>query len=310
MAVILEATHLGKYFRNQWNFRRFSVLEDLSMALDEGEIFGLIGHNGAGKTTTFKLILGLLKPSSGTVTFRGQPLNPAARAAIGFLPEQPYFYDYLTVEETLDFYARLYGLAGASRRARVAEVIDQVQLAHKRRAPLRALSKGTLQRVGIAQAILNHPRLVILDEPMSGLDPAGRRQMRELIQSLRAAGTTVIFSSHILPDAEALCDRVGILAKGRLREIVELRRATGPDAYELAASALTPAVVQALERIAGSAPCANGGNWMVRLPDGNAVRAAVDVIRDANGLIEALTPIHTSLEERFLSYVGTSTALD
>lgn len=310
MAVMLEATSLSKFFRNQWNFRRFPVLEDLTLTLDEGEIFGLIGHNGAGKTTSFKLILGLLRPSGGTVTFRGKPLSTAARAEIGFLPEQPYFYDYLTVEETLDFYGRLYGMRGAARRARVAEVIDQVQLGHKRSASLRTLSKGTLQRVGVAQAILNRPRLVILDEPMSGLDPAGRRHMRELIQSLRCDGTAVIFSSHILPDAEALCNRVGILAKGRLREIVQLHTGATPDAYDLAATDLTPSVLQALERIAGRPVHANGGNWIVRLPHGEAVRNAIDTIRDANGLIETLTPVHTSLEERFLSYVGTTATLE
>ena len=150
MAAILETHQLAKYFRNQWTWRRFSVLRDVSLQIEEGEIFGLIGPNGAGKTTTFKLLLGLLRPSAGTIRFAGRPLDASARAAIGFLPEQSYFYEYLTVRETLDLSARLHGLPGAERRRRIAEVIEQVQLGAKQRAALRTLSKGTLQRVGVA----------------------------------------------------------------------------------------------------------------------------------------------------------------
>src|SRR5262245_34262102 len=181
MAHVLEIDGLTKRFRSNWTFRSVTALDGLTLTLEEGEIFGLVGHNGAGKTTTFKLLLGFLTPTAGRVLFRGRPLDTAARGAIGFLPEQPYFYDYLTVEEMLGFYASLYGLGGAERRRRVAAVIDEVRLGHKRRAALRTLSKGSLQRVGIAQAILNRPRLLILDEPMSGLDPAGRAEMRGLI---------------------------------------------------------------------------------------------------------------------------------
>jgi ABC-2 type transport system ATP-binding protein len=224
------------------------TLNGLSFAVEEGEIFGIIGHNGAGKTTMFKLLLGLLRPSAGTVTFDGAPLTPDARAAIGFLPEHPYFYDYLTVAESLDFYARLYGMRAAARQQRIAEIVEQVQLGPKLRASLRTLSKGTLQRVGIAQAIMNQPRLVILDEPMSGLDPAGRHHMREIIQSLQHAGTTVIFSSHVLPDAEALCSRVGIIANGRLREIVVLNHARQPEAYVMAVTGVESETLQTLER--------------------------------------------------------------
>ncbi|HUI28278.1 MAG TPA: ABC transporter ATP-binding protein [Candidatus Kryptonia bacterium] len=310
MDAILQARGLTKYYRHQWNFRRICVLDRLDLQVNPGEIFGLIGPNGAGKTTTFKLIVGLLRPSAGEVTFCGAPLHAAARSAIGFLPEQPYFYDYLTVSETLDFYARLYGLPANTRRQRVAAVIERVQLAHKRDSALGTLSKGTLQRVGIAQAIMCEPRLVILDEPMSGLDPAGRRYMRELILSLQQNGATVIFSSHILPDAEALCSRVGILTQGRLREIVDLRGDTATTAYVLTVRSADADTVAVIERIGGRASPINGTQWQFLLPDSKAVSAALDAVRARNCAVESLTPAHPSLEERFLAQVGQASNLD
>lgn len=299
MAAILEAHGLTKHFRDHWTFRRIPVLEQLDLRLESGEIFGLIGPNGSGKTTTLKLILGLLRPTCGTLTFSGRPVDAAARAAIGFLPEHPYFYDYLTVEETLVFFARLYGLSGSERRERVPELMQRLRLTPKRRAPMRTLSKGTLQRVGIAQAIMNRPRLLILDEPMSGLDPAGRRHMRELIRAERAAGTTVVFSSHILPDAEAICDRVGILAQGRLRDIVELRGGADAMGYLMEVRRVSADTLAAIQQMA-TAPASNeGDSWQVRLPGPEAVRAAVEAVHAGRGVIESLTPMRPSLEERF-----------
>lgn len=309
-AALLELRGLSKYFRHTWTMRRIMALQDLDLAVARGEIFGLIGHNGAGKTTTFKCLLGLLRPSAGAVRFAGGPLGVRERAAIGFLPEQPYFYDYLTVTETLRLYASLYGLHGRAARARVAEVIERVQLGHKRRAALRSLSKGTLQRVGIAQAILNQPALLILDEPMSGLDPTGRHAMRELVRELHAAGTTVIFSSHVLPDAEALCDRVAILAGGRLREIVDLRHAHGAHLYQLTVSSVGPDTLAALARLAGTAPVRGDSGWSVRLPGSQAIAPALDLVRGAGGTIESLVPVHPSLEERFLAHAGAARQLD
>lgn len=310
MAAILEVRELTKIVRDPWTMRRTCILDALDVTLDEGELFGLIGHNGAGKTTTFNLLLGFLRPTRGTVRFRGRPLDTAARAAIGFLPEQPYFYDYLTVEETLVFYANLHGLHGAACRARVDELVALVHLEPKRRARLRTLSKGTLQRVGIAQAILNRPRLVILDEPMSGLDPAGRHHMRELIRGLQRDGTTVVFSSHVLPDAEALCSRVGILARGRLRDVVDVRRDVDPSAYLLAVRHVSAETLATLAGIAKAAPVAEGETWRVRLGGRETVHAALDAVRRAQATIESLTPVHASLEERFLAYVKDEGALD
>jgi ABC-2 type transport system ATP-binding protein len=309
-ATILALQGLTKDYRHNWTMRRLRVLDGLDLAVERGEIFGLIGPNGAGKTTTFKCLLGLLRPSSGQVLFDGRPLGVRERAAIGFLPEQPYFYDYLTVEETLRLYANLYGLHGRAARSRVAEVIERVRLDHKRRAALRSLSKGTMQRVGIAQAILNHPQLLILDEPMSGLDPTGRHAMRELVRELHDAGTTVIFSSHVLPDAEALCDRVAILVGGRLREIVDLRGARDAHLYQLTVSSIAADTLAALERLAGTAPMADGSAWHLRLPGSALIGPALDLVRSAGGHIESLVPVHPSLEERFLVHAGQTRTLD
>jgi len=310
MTPILEIRSLTKCFRHNWTLRQFVALEQLDLDVRQGEILGLIGPNGAGKTTTFKVVLGLLRPTSGRIQFQGAPLSTAARAAIGFLPEQPYFYDYLTVHETLTMYGRLYGLSGSALGQRVAQVTERVQLGHKRGARVRSLSKGTLQRVGIAQAILNQPDLLILDEPMSGLDPIGRHTMRELIRELRAGGTTVIFSSHILPDAEALCDRVAILTRGMLREVIDLRAGNGEQAYHLTVSGVAVEALGALARLTNSTPQAAGGAWRIRVSGSSVVGPALDLVRSAAGSVDSLVPVHASLEERFLEHVGHGQPVD
>jgi len=310
MSDLLELRGLTKHVRDHWTMRRTCILESVDLGIHEGELFGLIGHNGAGKTTTFKLVLGFLRPSAGSVLFAGRPLGTQARRHIGFLPESPYFYDYLTVEEALGFYANLYGLTAAAGRDRCEELLAQLHLASKRRATLRTLSKGTLQRLGVAQAILARPRLLILDEPMSGLDPAGRHHMRELIRSLQQDGTTVLFSSHILPDAEALCSRVGILARGKLRDVVRLDHDADPSAYLLAVRRVSADTLDVLERLAAAPPQNQGDTWQVQLPDSAAVRAAMDALRASSASVESLTPLRASLEERFLAYVSEHEELD
>lgn len=310
MPAILELQGLTKHFRSNWTMRRFVALDGLELAVPAGEVLGLIGPNGAGKTTTFKLVLGLLRPTRGTVLFRGKPLTAAARAAIGFLPEQPYFYDYLTVQEMLTMYGGLQGLHGRALRQRVTAVIDEVQLGHKRRAALRSLSKGTLQRVGIAQAIIHDPELLILDEPMSGLDPIGRRAMRELIRARNRAGASVIFSSHILPDAEALCDRVAILTQGRVREVIDLHAQMNGQMYQLTVSNVAADTLAALERLTGNAPSPSGTTWGIRLSGTDTLGPALELIRNATGSVDSVVPVHSSLEERFLSHIGHAAHLD
>jgi ABC-2 type transport system ATP-binding protein len=310
--ALLEAVDLCKVYRHQWTMRPVRALENLSLSLREGEVFGLIGPNGAGKTTTIKLLLALLRPTRGRVEFRGLPVSSSrARRGMGFLPEQAYFYDYLTVEETLRFYAQLCGLSPADRRQRIAELIERLQLGPFRRRTMRQLSKGNLQRVGIAQAILHRPELAILDEPMSGLDPGGRKEMRDLIASLRSEGTTVIFSSHILPDAEALCDRVAIMVGGRLRDVLELSPDDhSPGPFLVSASGLSPAKVAELGRISLRPPAGGPKRWQFHLADRAAAERVVGAIVAAGGFIESLQPVNLSLEERFLSYVRQGPSAD
>src|SRR6188472_3831345 len=245
-----------------WRKRPYRALDALSLEVQAGEIFGFLGPNGAGKTTTLKLLMQLVYPTSGTASILGRPLGAVeTKRRIGFLPENPYFYDYLTAEELLTYFASLFGYRGVERRARAARMLDEVGLGAERRLPLRKFSKGMLQRVGIAQALINEPELVFLDEPMSGLDPLGRREIRELILRLRDRGCTVFFSSHVLSDAEALCSRVAILARGRL---ITAGRLTDMLAFqihgwELVLSHVSEELVQALER---------AGRRLVRLSEG------------------------------------------
>ena len=200
-----------------WRKRPYRALDHLTLDVEAGEVFGFLGPNGAGKTTTLKLLMQLVYPSEGRAEILGRPVGDlSVKHRIGYLPENPYFYDHLTAEELLTYYATLFGIRGAERAARAARLLDEVGVGAERRLQLRKFSKGMLQRVGIAQALINNPELIILDEPMSGLDPLGRRDVRTLILRLRDEGRTVFFSSHVLSDAEALCSRVAILAKGRL----------------------------------------------------------------------------------------------
>ena len=197
-----------------WRKRPKRALLPLNLAVEEGEVFGFLGPNGAGKTTTLKLLMGLVFPTAGSARILGMAIDdPRVKAQIGYLPEQPYFYDYLTAGELLHYYGQLSGVAAGERSARVGEVLELVGLTDAAHLQLRKFSKGMLQRVGIAQAILHKPRVIFLDEPMSGLDPIGRREVRDLIERLKQEGRTVFFSTHILSDAEALCDRVAVVQR-------------------------------------------------------------------------------------------------
>src|SRR6476659_1759379 len=200
-----------------WRPRPYRALDRLSLDVATGDVFGFLGPNGAGKTTTLKLLMQLVFPTSGDAEILGRPAGDVGvRRRIGYLPENPYFYDHLTAEELLDYYGRLFRMPAADRRKRIAATLDRLGVGAERRMALRKFSKGMLQRVGLAQALLNDPEVLFLDEPMSGLDPLGRRDVRALMLELRDAGRTIFFSSHILSDAEALCSRVAIVAKGRL----------------------------------------------------------------------------------------------
>jgi ABC-2 type transport system ATP-binding protein len=231
--AVLRAEGLAKTFVFGFWRRKVHALEELSLEVQPGEIFGFLGPNGAGKTTTIKLLMGLCHPTAGRVEVFGRPVpDPAAQARLGFLPENPYFYDYLSGIELLDLCGRLCGLAGPERRTRAERLLGRVGLAEAATRPLRKYSKGMLQRLGLAQALINDPELVVLDEPMTGLDPLGRKEIRDLIAELRREGRTVFFSTHILPDVELLCDRVGIIARGRLRDVGPLESLLSPRVLE------------------------------------------------------------------------------
>ena len=281
---------LVKVLRGHLGIGRTVAVDGLELTVRRGEIFGLLGPNGAGKTTTLKLMLGLLRPDRGRVSLLGRSCDdPAARARVGFLPENPYFYDYLTAGEFLDFYGRLQGMPSTERTKRVSAALARVGLAGRDRVALRKFSKGMTQRLGLAQAIQHEPELVILDEPMSGLDPVGRREVRDLILSLREEGRTVFFSSHILQDAELLCDRAVILRDGRVRWSGDVRSLAGSSVrwFEVV---LRGAVAQDLpgERVsvAGDEVFYNHG------PNVMAVR------------IDSVWPRRETLEDLFLREIG------
>src|SRR5690349_21880850 len=217
----LEIQGLAKdYAVGFWKKTSRTALKSLHLNITQGETFGFLGPNGAGKTTTLKLLMGIIFPTSGTATILGRDISdPEIKRKVGFLPEQPYFYDYLSAPELLDYYARLSGVPAGARHKRIEELLERVGLPDVGNKQLRKFSKGMLQRVGIAQAIIHDPEIVFLDEPMSGLDPIGRREIRELLQDLKDQGKTIFFSTHILSDAEALCDRVAVIHKGELRGV-------------------------------------------------------------------------------------------
>src|SRR5215470_42601 len=217
----IETENLCKEYPHGFlHLKKRTSLDGLTMHVQNAEVFGLLGPNGAGKSTTIKLLMAIIFPTAGRARIFGKPVSDVGiHRDIGYLPEQPYFYDYLTASEVLDYFARFHGFSAAERAERVRQMLKKVGLETAGKIQLRKYSKGMLQRVGLAQAILHNPKLVILDEPMSGLDPVGRREVRDIILELKNAGKTILFSTHILPDAEMLCDRVGVIAGGKLRGV-------------------------------------------------------------------------------------------
>jgi len=279
------------------------ALDALTFDVQPGEIFGLLGPNGAGKTTTLKLLLQLLFPTAGRAELLGRPAGDVdARRRLGYLPEHPYFYDYLTAEELLEYFGRLFGLAPAARRARAAALLDDVGIGAERRLPLRKFSKGMLQRVGLAQALINEPELLILDEPMSGLDPIGRRDVRNLIARLHGEGRTILFSSHILSDAEALCSRIAILANGRLAASGPLRDLLSEHVrgWEILARGLGDATRASLAARSASITPLAGGLWQIVLPASARPEPIIAELAAAGATLVSASPRLETLEEVFV----------
>ena len=281
------------------------AVSDLSLQVREGEIFGFLGPNGAGKTTSVKLLLALVAPTSGTGQVLGAPLGDrAARARIGFLPEHFRFHETLTATELLRFHGRLYGLRGASLEARVDRLLTRVDLIDAADRPLRGYSKGMLQRVGLAQALLNDPQLVFLDEPTSGLDPLGRLLVRDIMSELRADGVTVFLNSHLLGEVEATCDRVVFVRRGR---VVEERRLSGPIEVldlELRVAPVTSAIVEGLSRFGSHIVQPRPDVITLRTENEAAVPAIVSWLVQQGVQIHAVQPRRKSLEDVFLDVMG------
>jgi ABC-2 type transport system ATP-binding protein len=290
-----------------WRPRPYRALDSLNLEVATGETFGFLGPNGAGKTTTLKLLMQLIFPTSGRAEILGRPVGDVdVKRRIGYLPESPYFYDYLTAEELLDYFASLFGYDRAERRRRVSALLDLVGIAAERRLPLRKFSKGMVQRVGIAQALINDPEVVFLDEPMSGLDPLGRREVRNLILSLRDRGCTVFFSSHVLSDAEALCNRVAVLAHGKLvasGEIADLQ-AFSIRGWELIVSGLGADLLERHRvRVQRVTPLGEQ-RYSLELPLEPAPELLLRDLIGGGAQLVSLNPIRDTLEDFFVKKVA------
>jgi ABC-2 type transport system ATP-binding protein len=302
----LQIKALTKEFRLGFRREKVLALDRLDLEVAQGEIFGFLGPNGAGKTTTLKLLMGLLYPTSGTAWLLEKQLGDnEVKHKIGFLPESPYFYEYLTAREFLAFYGQLFGMAGKILAQKVDGLLETVNLAPVRHLPLRKFSKGMLQRMGLAQALINDPELVILDEPMSGLDPIGRRDVRDIIMHLKDQGKTVFFSSHILPDVEMICDRVGILVKGRLRAVGTVHDLVGSSAVasvEIVVEDMAEAGIQAAEEL-GAKVVRSGRQALIKVTDKGHVDPLLAQILRHKGRLVSLVPHKRSLEDLFLEEV-------
>jgi len=310
--VILKLDNLQKHFRSHWTFRPIEALKQASLEVYRGESFGFLGHNGAGKTTAIKCIVGLIHKTGGNILFEGKELTSAEqRKQLGYLPEQPYFYDHLTVEETLDFFARLHGFKNPQRKQLVQSTLERVGLEDRLKSSVRALSKGLQQRLGFAQAIINSPTLLLLDEPFSGLDPIGRHDMRNLIMSLKQEGTTIFMSSHILSDVEYICDRVSIMSQGELKKVFSLRESKQlfGQTYQLSVclaehsddfheNLLQLTSSYAIDKVVA------GTLYRCHFDDYDAAQAAISLSVAAGAVIEQFESQGLSLEDIFINVTG------
>jgi len=298
----IEIENLSKEYPYGFlHLKKKMSLEGLTMRVEEGEVFGFLGPNGAGKSTTIKLLMRIIFPSSGTARIQGKSIEDVSmHQSVGYLPEQPYFYDYLTAAEVLDYFATFHGLSASDRRERVQRMLKKVGLETAGKIQLRKYSKGMLQRVGLAQAILHDPQVVVLDEPMSGLDPLGRREIRDIILELKREGKTVLFSTHVLSDAEMLCDRVGVIVGGKLRgvgapnELVDIKSHGMEILFELGAGSVAQGLLERATR--------TGGRYRVQCAE-EELYSVVDQLKASSARILAVTQLKPTLEEYFMNLV-------
>ncbi|MBA3391415.1 MAG: ABC transporter ATP-binding protein [Deltaproteobacteria bacterium] len=297
---------LRKTYRTPFRRKKVEALSGVTFTVERGQIFGFVGPNGAGKTTTIRTLMGLIRPTAGSAAILGHAIpSRDARRRVGFLPEAPYFYDYLTVGELLDLAGRLFGMSAAARTKRANELIEKVGLDRARSQSLKKFSKGMLQRAGLAQALMNDPEVVVLDEPMSGLDPIGRKEVRDLILELRDQGKTVFFSTHILSDVEAITDEVAIIARGQLQaqgspaELVQKTLRGVEVTVRLAADVATAELETGAERVRRV-----GTELAVVLPADTDVDAWIARAHTAGAKIISVSPRHETLEDLFLREVA------
>jgi len=280
------------------------AVDNLTLDVEEGEIFGFLGPNGAGKTTTIKMLLGLIFPTSGTASMLGRPIGDVdVRRQVSYLPESPYFYDHLTGGELLDFFGRLFGMWETARRRRVDELMELVGLKNDKQKQLKQYSKGMLQRIGLAQSLVNDPKLLIFDEPTSGLDPVAHIEIRNLIESLRDQGKTVFLSSHQLSDVELVCDRVAILNYGRMVRFGAVDELVQGSRTEIVAEKVSMDGIEAIKRLSPDIAHANG-TMTAYHEDSESVNKIVDLVRQHGGQVISVVPQRRRLEDIFVETVG------
>jgi len=306
MAALVILGLTKSYHAGFWRKTLRPALQPLTLTVNEGETFGFLGPNGAGKTTTLKILMGIIFPTAGSARILGRDFcDPEVKREIGFLPEQPYFYDYLTASELLDYYAQLSGVPQPERRKRIPALLERVGLADEGKKQLRKFSKGMLQRVGIAQAIIHDPKLIFLDEPMSGLDPIGRREMRELLQSLKDDGKTLFLTTHILSDAEALCDRVAVIHEGELRGIGVVEDLTSKTADK------TEVVWQGIHALTSVSSFLSEqhvtGDMVRAVASSTEADLLLEKLRQQGARVISLTPLHGTLEDYFVAQTSRQT---
>jgi len=302
MGTALQIENLHKIFKSEFLHRKKAILKGISLSVSEGEVFGYLGPNGAGKTTTLKCLLGLIFPDKGRITILGEPhLSLRAKARLGFLPENPYFYDYLTAEEFLRFYSQLFLLPKDVREKRIRNRLEQVGLKSAAKIQLRKFSRGMLQRIGLAQALLNDPELVFLDEPLGGLDPLGRKEIRDIINGLKREGKTVFLCSHILQDIEMICDRVGIIVDGRLINQGRLQDLISEKILhtEIVCSGVSSEKLAAWGEVHSS----KGGKTWLKIYEETEVERFLAALHADKGKVHSLIPRTETLEDIFVEMV-------
>ena len=308
MSIVIEIENLTKdYEVGFWKKKKVRALDDLNLKVEGGQIFGFLGGNGAGKTTTIKILMRLLFPSAGAARILGHNISDVkTHSRIGYCPENPYFYDYLTARELMNYFGELFGLDNSKRKQKTEELLTKVGLDEKDwNKQLRKFSKGMLQRVGLAQSLINEPEIVFLDEPMSGLDPIGRREVRELIAELREKGTTVFMSTHILSDIEALCDNVAILRQGRLAATGNLdallTQSGETQTFEINVKNVSAERLKdEIGKITGAAVSAKANGANIQITEEKDIERVLQITREAGGKLVSVQPVKQSLEELFV----------